>query len=96
MDHALITVAAIVVSSVISILGTLAVRQRAVGRDEQVLRDLGKDQAKLEQRLDKLTVDVNRIGQIARGSRQILDLASQTGEVPKYVPRDSGEGPAMA
>lgn len=95
MDHALITLAAIVVSSIISILGTIAVRQRAVGRDEQVLLDLAKDHAKVEQRLDKLTVDVNRIGQIARGSRQILDVASQTGEVPKYMPRDSGEGPVI-
>ena len=95
MDHALITLSAVVVSSVISILGTLALKQRQAGRDEQLLIDLTKKVAILEAKDEKLTTDLNRVGQIVREMRVVLGIAGQTGEVPRFVPRDSGEGPVV-
>ena len=95
MDHSLFTVIGIVLSSVISILGTLAAKQRKEGRDEQLLIDLTKDVAVLEAEGKKLKNDIDSIGGRVREMRVVLGIAGQTGEVPKYVPRDSGEGPAL-
>lgn len=95
MDHSLFAVIGIVLSSVISILGTLAAKQRKEGRDEQLLIDLAKQVAVLEAKDEKLVVDLNRLGQIVREMRVVLGIAGQTGEVPRFVPRDSGEGPVV-
>ena len=95
MDHSLFTVIGIVLSSVISILGTLAAKQRKEGRDEQRLVDLAKSVGALEAKSEKFMVDLNRVGQIVREMRLVLGIAGQTGEVPKFVPRDSGEGPVV-
>jgi len=95
VDHNLFTVVGIVLSSVISILGTLAAKQRKEGRDEQLLIDLVAKMGALEAKSDKFMVDLNRVGTIVREMRVVLGIAGQTGEVPRFVPRDSGEGPAL-
>lgn len=95
MDHTLLTVAAIVVSSVISILGTLAAKQRTEGRDEQRLVDLAKSVGALEAKDEKRAVDLNRLGGKVREIYVVLGIAGQTGEVPKFPMRDSGEGRAI-
>lgn len=96
MDDTIIKVAlGIVVSSIISILGTLAAKSRSEGRDEQRLIDLAKGQGALEAKCEKLAVDLNRLGGKVREIYVVLGIAGQTGEVPKFPMRDSGEGRAI-
>lgn len=95
VDDTLVKVAIGLVSAVVSILGTLAAKERSAGRDAERLANLTKDVGALAERLSALSEDVDHIGQIARDSRTLLGVASETGEVPKYVPRDSGEGRAL-
>jgi len=98
VDHTIVTVAVGVVSAVISILGTLAAKERSAGRDAERLSNLTKDVGGIEVQLRDLAKDIDHVGQIARRCRTALGVASETGEVPKFVlrePRDSGEGPAL-
>lgn len=92
MDRTLASILVGVLSFAFGALSAFAAHERKAGRAEGQQQYTTEKLGAIEQRLDKLTTDVNRIGTIVREQRTVLDIASRTGEVPRFAPRDSGEG----
>lgn len=95
MDRTLASILVGVLSFAFGALSAFAAHERKAGRAEGAQQYVSEKIGAIELRLDKLTTDINRIGTIVREQRTVLEIASQTGEVPRYVPRDSGEGPVV-
>lgn len=92
-------------SSVMSVLGTLAVQRiNRAESDRTQLILLRQEQTRSAERygemkvqLDKMLVDLNRLGGIVRELRMALKIAAATGEVPRLDggDRSSGEVPRL-
>lgn len=95
MDRTLASILIGTLSFAFGALSAFAAHERKAGRAEGQQQYTTEKLGALEQRLEKLTTDVNRIGTIVREQRTVLDIASRTGEVPRFEKRDSGEGPAL-
>lgn len=95
MDHSQYSILVGVLSFAFGALSAFAAHERKAGRAEGQQQYTSEKLGAIEHRLDKLTEDVNRIGAIVREQRTVLDIASRTGEVPKFQMRDSGEGRAL-
>lgn len=83
----------VILTAIISILATIAATQHKAGRQEgqdaERVINLAKDLGAAERRIDQLVGNINALGAKLRKVETILDIATHTGEVPKY--RVSGE-----
>lgn len=70
----------------------LVLQQDCVRRAEQMSR-FEAQLERFDERLGKLCTDLNRIGASMREIKTVMNIAAQTGEVPRFVPgTPSGEG----
>lgn len=98
MDRTLASLLAVLLGALSFAAGALsafASSQRKAGREEGAQQYTSEKLGALEQRLNKLADDVNWLGAKLRVHDAVLDIAGQSGEVPRYVPRRSGENPAV-
>jgi len=75
--------------------GWWTARSKDEGRREERESSMRERIATLEARDDKKTVDLNHLGNAVRELRTLMQIAGQSGQVPRFEPRRSGEGRSL-
>lgn len=83
------------VGAVISLVSLILARSREDGARNERERVTIERLAKLEARDEKKTADLNHLGNAVREMRTLMQIAGQSGTVPRFTPRRSGEGSSL-
>ena len=84
-----------VLGAILAALGWWTARSRADGARDERETTMRERIATLEARDDKKTVDLNHLGNAVRELRTLMQIAGQSGQVPRFEPRRSGEGRSL-